>query len=37
MSFKNVAKAADLVRYGASLRIECTDCGAATTLNGSKW
>lgn len=36
MSFKHVGTAADLVRYGASLRIECTACGAARTLTGAK-
>ena len=35
MSFKHVATAADLVRYGASLRVECTGCGAANTLTGA--
>lgn len=30
MSFKHVGTAADLVRFGASLRIECTACAAAT-------
>lgn len=36
MSFKHVATAADLVRYGASLRVECTGCGAATTMSGGE-
>lgn len=34
MSFKHVATAADLVRYGASLKVECTGCGAACTMSG---
>ena len=34
MSFKRVATAADLVRFRASLRIECADCDAAQTLSG---
>ena len=34
MSFKRVETAADLVRYGCSLRIECTACGAANTMRG---
>ena len=34
MSFKRVATAADLVRFGAALRIECGDCDAAQTLSG---
>jgi ribosomal protein L44E len=32
MSFKHVATTADLVRYRASLRIECTACGSANTM-----
>jgi len=32
MSFKRVATVADLVRFRASLRIECGDCAAAHTL-----
>lgn len=34
MSFKRVATVADLVRFRASLRIECGDCAAAHTLSG---
>ena len=34
MSYKHVGTAADLVRFGASLRIDCTACGAARTLTG---
>ena len=34
MSFKHVGTAADLVRFGCSLRIECTHCAAAHTLSG---
>ena len=36
MSFKRVDTAADLVRYAASLRIECTACGAASTMSGTE-
>jgi ribosomal protein L37AE/L43A len=36
MSYKHVGTAADLVRYGASLRIECTACGAASTMSGAE-
>ena len=35
MSFKNIATAADLVRFGASLRIECTACAAANTMSAA--
>ena len=34
MSYKHVATAGDLVRFGCSLKVECTACGAARTLNG---
>jgi hypothetical protein len=34
MSFKRVETAADLVRFGCSLRIECTNCFYAITLTG---
>lgn len=34
MSYKHVGTAADLVRFGCSLKIECVACGAARTLNG---
>jgi hypothetical protein len=34
MSYKHVGTAADLVRFGCSLKVECTACGAARTLNG---
>ena len=34
MSFKNVGTAADLVRFGCSLKVECTACGAARTMTG---
>ena len=36
MSFKHVGTAADLVRFGASLRIECTACAAANTLSATE-
>ncbi len=34
MSTKHVNTAADLVRYGASLKVECGGCGAARTMSG---
>ena len=34
MSYKHVGTAGDIVRFGCSLKIECTNCGAARTLNG---
>ena len=34
MSYKHVGTAGDLVRFGCSLKIECTHCGAARTWNG---
>lgn len=34
MSMKHVRTAADLVRFGAGLRIECGSCGNAITLDG---
>ena len=34
MSYKNVGTAGDLVRFGCSLKVECTACGAARTMNG---
>lgn len=34
MSYKHVGTAADLVRFGRSLKVECTACGAARTMNG---
>ena len=33
MSFKKVATTADLLRFGCSLRIDCTGCGAANTMS----
>lgn len=36
MSYKHVGTAADLVRFGASLRIECTTCAAASTMSGAE-
>ena len=36
MSYKNVRTAADLVRFRASLRIECSSCAAAHTLTGAQ-
>ena len=34
MSTKHVRTGADLVRFGASVRIDCGSCGAARTLDG---
>jgi cytochrome c-type biogenesis protein CcmH/NrfF len=34
MSYKHVGTAGDLIRFGCSLKVECTACGAATTMNG---
>ena len=34
MSTKHINTAADLVRFGAGLKIECGSCGAAKTLDG---
>ena len=34
MSYKHVGTAGDLVRFGCSLKVECTACGAARTMNG---
>ena len=34
MSTKHIRTIADLVRFGAGLRIECVGCGAARTLDG---
>ena len=36
MSTKHVRNAADLVRFGCSLKVECTACGAAHTLTGAE-
>ena len=33
MSTKHVRTAADLVRFGCSLRVECSACAAANTLS----
>ena len=32
MSYKRVATAGDLLRFGCSLKIECTHCGAARMM-----
>jgi hypothetical protein len=34
MSYKHVGTAGDLVRFGCSLKVECTACGAARTMTG---
>ncbi|MEA1071219.1 hypothetical protein [Sphingomonas sp. LY160] len=36
MSTKHVRTAADLVRFRASIRIECANCGSARTLSGTE-
>ena len=36
MSYKHVGTAADLVRFGCSLKVECTACGAAHTMTGAE-
>ena len=34
MSAKHIRNTADLVRFRASLRIDCCDCAAARTMSG---
>lgn len=34
MSTKHIRTVADLVRFGAGLRIDCVECGASRTLDG---
>lgn len=34
MSTKHIRNAADLIRFGAGLKIDCGGCGAARTLDG---
>ena len=34
MSTKHVRTAADLVRFGSGLRVDCEACGASRTLDG---
>lgn len=36
MSTKHIRTTADLVRFGASVRIECAACGAARTQSGAE-
>ena len=36
MSTKHIETAADLVRFGASVRIDCGKCGASKTLTGAE-
>jgi len=36
MSTKHVRKAADLARFGCSLKITCMACGAANTMSGTE-
>jgi ribosomal protein L44E len=33
MSFKNVRTVADMLRFGCSLKVECTFCGNSRTLS----
>ena len=33
MSYKHVASAGDLLRFGCSLKVECTACGAARAMD----
>ena len=33
MSYKHVGTAGDLVRFGCCLKVECTHCGAARTMD----
>jgi hypothetical protein len=32
MSYKHVGTAADLIRFGCAMKIECIACGAARTM-----
>ena len=34
MSAKHIRNTGDLMRFRASIRIDCRDCGAARTLDG---
>jgi hypothetical protein len=36
MSTKHINTAADLVRFGASVRVDCSNCGASKTLSGTQ-
>jgi hypothetical protein len=36
MSTKHITTAADVVRFGASVRIDCGKCGATKTLSGTE-
>jgi len=33
MSYKHVASAGDLLRFGCDLKVECTHCGAARMMS----
>lgn len=35
MSTKHIRTAADLVRFGAALKVDCTNCGSARTIDGT--
>ena len=36
MSTKHIDTAADLVRFGASVKVDCGGCGASRTLSGAE-
>lgn len=36
MSTKHIDTAADLVRFGASLKVECGECGSAQTMTATE-
>ena len=36
MSTKHINTAADLVRFGAGVRIDCAKCGASKTMTGAE-
>jgi hypothetical protein len=36
MSTKQIKTAADLVRFGAGVRIDCAQCGASKTMTGTE-
>lgn len=36
MSTKHIRTAADVCRFGASVRIECGECGSARTMSGTE-
>jgi hypothetical protein len=36
MSTKHIRTTADLVRFGAALRVDCTGCGASRTVSATE-